>query len=337
MGLGYDALTGGRINLMTTVAEPSIHTAVIRPELSVVIPVYRSKDTLEELLSRITESFSTSGVDIEVLMVEDCGRDGSWEVIESLAADQPVLRGIRLSRNFGQHAATICGMAMARGHWVATIDDDLEQPPEKLPELLEKAKEGYDLVYGVYPERTHAAWRNVTSHLARLLFKLAIPTLNETYTSMRLIRGDLARELKRFDSPFPFVDGYLSWLTSRCACMEVSHQPRPSGKSNYTLSKLLTHTLNIFVTFSDAPLKLASNAGLFFSLIGFSALAVILIGRLIGAISAVGYASVMAAILAVGGIQLLVLGVFGEYIGRINFKTSRKPLYLVTYDTEAAK
>lgn len=308
-----------------------------RPELSVVIPVYRSKETLSELLRRITESCSARGVEFEVLMVEDSGGDGSWDVIESLAADHPTLRGIRLSRNFGQHAATICGLALARGHWVATMDDDLEQPPEKLPELLEKAKEGYDLVYGVYPDRTHAAWRNITSHLARILFKLAIPTLNDTYTSMRVIRGDLARELKRFDSPFPFVDGYLSWLTNRCVCLEVSHQPRPAGKSNYTFNKLLAHTLNIFVTFSDAPLKLASNAGLFFSLIGFSALAVILIGRLVGAITAIGYASVMAAILAVGGIQLLVLGIFGEYIGRINFKTSRKPLYLVAYDTEAAK
>ncbi len=318
-------------------SELSNHRSDHRPDISVVIPVYRSKDTLEELLHRIIKSFSNGSVKIEVLMVEDCGRDGSWNAIEALAADEPVLRGIRLSRNFGQHAATICGMAMARGHWVATMDDDLEQPPEKLPELLEKAKEGYDLVYGVYSERTHATWRNITSHLARVLFKLAIPTLNDTYTSMRVIRGDLARELKRFDSPFPFVDGYLSWLTNRCACVEVSHQRRPAGKSNYTFSKLFTHTLNIFVTFSDAPLKLASNAGLFFSLIGFSTLAVILIGRLIGAITAVGYASVMAAILAVGGIQLLVLGVFGEYIGRINFKTSRKPLYLVAYDTEAAK
>jgi len=215
---------------MTTHSDQSGHRTDRRPDLSIVIPVYRSKDTLEELLRRIIESFSNSRVEIEVLMVEDCGRDGSWDAIEALAADQPVLRGIRLSRNFGQHAATICGMAMARGHWVATMDDDLEQPPEKLPELLEKAKEGYDLVYGVYPERTHAAWRNFTSDLARILFKLAIPTLNDTYTSMRVTRGDLARELKRFDSPFPFVDGYLSWLTNGCACVEVSHQPRPAGK-----------------------------------------------------------------------------------------------------------
>ena len=150
---------------------------------------------------------------------------------------------------------------------------------------------------------------------------------------MRVIRGDLARELDRFDSPFPFVDGYLSWLTNRCTTIQVSHHPRPSGESNYTFSKLFAHTLNIFVTFSDAPLKLASNAGICFSLIGFGALAVILLGRLTGSITAAGYASVMAAILAVGGVQLLVLGIFGEYIGRINFKTSRKPLYLVAYDT----
>jgi len=270
------------------------------------------------------------------LLVEDCGRDGSWEVIEMLSQTVPGVRGVRLSRNFGQHAATICGMALSRGQWVATIDDDLEQPPEKLPELLLKAKQGYDLVYGIYPERTHAVWRNMTSHLARILFKLAIPTLNDTYTSMRMIRGDLARELNRFDSPFPFVDGYLSWLTNRCTTLQVSHQPRSSGRSNYTFGKLFAHTINIFVTFSDAPLKLAANTGICFSLIGFGALAVILLGRLTGSITAAGYASVMAAILAVGGVQLLVLGIFGEYIGRINFKTSRKPLYLIAYDTEAS-
>jgi glycosyltransferase involved in cell wall biosynthesis len=303
----------------------------MRPELSVVVPVYRSKSTLRSLCERINESFAETGKTVEIVLVEDCGRDGSWEVIEKLAQTVPGVRGIRLSRNFGQHAATICGMALSQGQWVATIDDDLEQPPEKLPELLSKAKQGYDLVYGVYPERTHAAWRNLTSHVARLLFKLAIPTLNDTYTSMRVIRGDLARELDRFDSPFPFVDGYLSWLTNRCTTIQVSHHPRPSGESNYTFSKLFAHTLNIFVTFSDAPLKLASNAGICFSLIGFGALAVILLGRLTGSITAAGYASVMAAILAVGGVQLLVLGIFGEYIGRINFKTSKKPLYLISH------
>lgn len=315
-------------------SNPAMHCADQRPLLSIVVPVYRSRDTLEELVCRIMRTCEENHIAIEIVMVEDCGRDGSWDLIEALAAREPVVRGIRLSRNFGQHAATICGMALARGQWVATIDDDLEQPPEKLPDLLIKARqEGHDLVYGVYPERTHAAWRNITSHAARILFKLAIPTLNEAYTSMRVIRGDLARELKRFDSPFPFVDGYLSWLTSRCACVQVSHQPRHVGSSNYTFGKLFSHTLNIFVTFSDLPLKVASNAGLAFSLIGFSALAFILVGRIYGTITATGYASVMATILAVGGIQLLVLGIFGEYIGRINFKTSRKPLFLVAYDT----
>lgn len=315
---------------------PVMYYANKQPLLTIVVPVYRSRDTLEELVRRIMTACHENH--IEIVMVEDCGRDGSWDVIEALAAREPVVRGIRLSRNFGQHAATICGMAFARGQWVATIDDDLEQPPEKLPDLLRKARqEGHDLVYGVYPDRTHATWRNITSHAARMLFKLAIPTLNDAYTSMRVIRGDLARELKRFESPFPFIDGYLSWLTSRCACVPVNHQPRRLGSSNYTFGKLFSHTLNIFVSFSDAPLKLASNAGLFFSLIGLSALAVILIGRLVGAITAVGYASVMAAILAVGGIQLLVLGIFGEYIGRINFKTSRKPLYLVAHDTQAGE
>ena len=126
------------------------------PDLSVVVPVYRSKDTLPALCERINEAFASTTAKLELVLVEDCGRDGSWEVIEKLAQTVPGARGIRLSRNFGQHAATICGMALSGGQWVATIDDDLEQPPEKLPELLLKAKQGYDLVYGIYPERTHA-------------------------------------------------------------------------------------------------------------------------------------------------------------------------------------
>lgn len=271
----------------------------------------------------------------ELVLVEDCGGDGSWQVISEIAAGDSRVRGIQLSRNFGQHAATICGFSLAKGDWIATLDDDLEQAPEKLPDLYHKAQEGYDLVYGVYPERSHKAWRNVTSDVARWLFRKAIPSLNYAYSSFRVVRGDLARELGRFDSPFPFVDGYLSWLTNRCASVEVPHGVRAHGTSNYTFRKLLTHTINIFVTFSDLPLRLASWLGLLTFLMGMGWLGIIVLRYLIGGISVSGFASIMAAILLFGGVQLLVLGVFGEYLGRMNFKSSRKPLFLVGRTTLA--
>lgn len=302
--------------------------------LSVVIPVYRSEATLPELHRRLVAAIEPVEPSFEIILIEDCGGDDSWGVINKIATADNRVRGIQLSRNFGQHAATICGFSQARGEWIATLDDDLEQVPEKLPELYRKAQDGYDLVYGVYPQRTHSSWRNITSATARWLFNKAIPSLNYTYTSFRVIRGDIARELQRFDSPFPFVDGYLSWLTNRCASVEVPHGVRASGVSNYTFRKLLTHTVNIFVTFSDLPLKMASWLGVLTFLMGMSWLAVIFFRYLHGGITVSGFASVMVAILLFGGVQLLVLGIFGEYLGRMNFKTSKKPLFLIGKKTD---
>ncbi len=303
------------------------------PHLSVVVPVYRSQDTLRALHRRIIAAVEPLDPNFELILVEDCGGDRSWEVIEALARTDARVRGIRLSRIFGQHAATIFGFAHAHGQWIATLDDDLEQAPEYLPALLKKAQEGFDLVYGVYPERTHKPWLNITSQIARWLFNKAIPSLNYAYTSYRVIRGDIARALTQFDSPFPFVDGYLSWLTNRYATVEVPHGNRAHGTSDYTFRKLLTHTINIFVTFSDLPLRLASWIGLIFSLVGMGWLGTIVVGRLLGLITVSGFASIMAAIILFGGIQLLILGIFGEYLGRMNFKSSRKPLFLVGQTT----
>ena len=297
------------------------------------MPVYRSQATLPELHRRLVAALEPVEPSFEILLVEDCGGDHSWNVIQAIAAADSRVRGIQLSRNFGQHAATICGFSQARGEWIATLDDDLEQAPENLPELYRKALEGFDLVYGVYPQRSHKTWRNATSAIARWLFNKAIPSLNYEYTSFRMIRGNIARELQRFDSPFPFVDGYLSWLTNRCASVEVPHGVRVSGTSNYTFRKLLTHTINIFVTFSDLPLRMASWLGLLSFLLGMGWLAFIVLRFLVGGISVSGFASIMAGILLFGGVQLLVLGVFGEYLGRMNFKSSKKPLFIVARST----
>ena len=301
--------------------------------ISVVVPVYRSQDTLRELCRRLAVALESLDCSFELILVEDCGGDDSWRVIQDIVREDARVRGIQLSRNFGQHAATICGFAHARGRWVATLDDDLEQTPEYLPELYKKAQEGYSLVYGIYPGRSHKAWRNITSDVARWLFNKAIPSLNYAYTSYRLIRGDIARTLTQFDSPFPFVDGYLSWVTNSYATVEVPHGTRAHGVSNYTLGKLITHTLNIFVTFSDLPLRMATWIGLGTFVIGMAWLTTILGRYLIGGIAVSGYASIMAGILLFGGVQLLVLGVFGEYLGRMNFKSSKKPLFLVARTT----
>lgn len=297
--------------------------------LSVVIPVYKSAATLRELYQRVSATLDAESIPFELIFVEDCAGDDSWSVIEKIAAIDSRVRGFQLSRNFGQHAATLCGFTQSRGDWVATMDDDLEQVPEYLPRLVRKAVEGYDLVYGVYAERSHKAWRNVSSSIARWLFNKAIPSLNYTYTSYRVIRGDIARALTQFDSPFPFVDGYLSWLTGSCAAVEVPHGTRLQGVSNYTLRKLITHTVNIFVTFSDLPLRMATWLGLGAFMLGAIWTITILVRYFLGGVTVSGFTSLMVGTLMFGGVQLLMLGVFGEYLGRMNFKSSKKPLFLI--------
>jgi len=298
-------------------------------DLSVVIPVYRSERTLPELHRRLTAALTPITDRYEILFIEDCGGDGAWEVIESLCGQDERVHGVQLSRNFGQHAATICGIVRARGEWILTLDDDLEHPPEFVPKLLEKARDGFDLVYAVYPERTHTGWRNLTSALGRWMFRIAIPNLNYDYSSYRLIRRNTAKALAEFDSPFPFVDGYLAWVTNRYGTVMVDHGQRVHGASNYNFRKLFTHTINIFVTFSDLPLRFATWLGLAAFIVGGIGLLTIVLARLLGGITVSGYASVMAGIIVFGGMQLLILGIFGEYIGRMNFKSSRKPLFLV--------
>ncbi len=297
--------------------------------LSVVIPVYRSGSTLLELHKRLRPVLEGLTDRFEIIFVEDCGGDNSFEFVEQLAQQDPCVKGYQFNRNFGQHAATICGIAHATGDWILTMDDDLEHQPEAIPSLYEKAKEGYDLVYGVYEDRSHAKWRNLSSELAKRAFRMAIPSLNYDYSAFRIIRRHIAQSLTRFDSPFPFIDGYLSWVTNRYGTVRVPHGTRYQGASNYNLRKLLAFTLNIFVTFSELPLKLATWIGLGSAAVGIVTLISILLLKLVGGISVSGYASLMGAIVLFGGLQMFVLGIMGEYLGRINFKTSHKPNYLV--------
>jgi len=303
-------------------------------DLSVVVPVYRSKDLLPELYRRLNRTLPKITSSYEMLFVDDGSRDGSWEVLQRIARTDRHVRAFKLSKNFGQHAATLCGIRQSGGKYIVTLDDDLEHPPEAIPQLLQKARQGWDLVYGVFPQRTHPGWRNLTSEVARFLFRLAIPKLNDTYSSFRVIQREPAQALDRFESPFPFVDGYLSWVTNNCATVEVPHGQRGNGSSHYTFRKLLRHTINIFVTFSDLPLRLATWLGLVVLLLGFFWVVFILVGHWTGYITMSGYSSLMAGITVFSGTQLMMLGVFGEYIGRINFTTSRKPLYLISQREE---
>ena len=297
--------------------------------ISVVIPVYNSEPTLQELIERVTTAVETITGEFEIVLIDDCSHDGSWKRIAELGARNARLRGYRLTKNFGQHAASLCGISQTTGKWVVTIDDDLQQNPADIPKLFAKAQEGFDIVYGYYKETTHSQFRRVTSEIIRRMFALAIPNLFPYCSSFRVVEGTVARSLSQFDSPYAFVDGFLSWLTQKYAVIPVEHTDRRLGTSNYNFRKLAATAIHIFVTFSDLPLKLASALGFFAFAGGMALFFLVVLQKLIYGIAVSGYASIMGGILVFGGLQLLILGIFGEYIGQINFRVARKPMYVI--------
>jgi undecaprenyl-phosphate 4-deoxy-4-formamido-L-arabinose transferase len=298
-------------------------------DVSIVVPVYGGTKALPELRDRVATAMSAAGLAHELILVDDRGQAEAWPVIRDLARNFPDVVGIRLSRNFGQHAATVCGIEQARGKWIVTMDDDLEHPPEAITSLLDAGSEDHPLIYGVFARRTHAGYRNLSSELMRRTLKRAFPDLNEDYSSFRAIHAPLARELPNFRLSKPYIDGMLSWMTSSVRTVEVAHGEREHGKSTYTLRKLLSHAVNIFVTFSHLPLRLASYGGATLALVSFVYLMFVIHAYFTGSITNPGYTSLMSVILFACGIQLLILGVLGEYVGRLMGAAYRKPVYLV--------
>lgn len=305
-------------------------------DVSVVVPVYGGAAALPELCRRLAAAMADAGLRHEVLLVDDRGQAEAWPMIRSLADELAEVRGLRLGRNFGQHAATMCGIAEARGAWVVTMDDDLEHPPEAIVSLLRAGDENHPLVYGIFQRRTHARYRNLSSELMRWSLKRAFPDLNESYTSFRAIHSSIANQLVAFNLSRPYIDGMLSWITSNVATVEVAHGERHDGQSTYTLRKLISHALNIFVTFSHLPLRIATYTGTGLALLSFLSLVYVVYGRLTGAINNPGYTSLMSVILFACGIQLVILGILGEYVGRLMGAAYRKPVYVVVNRTPPA-
>ncbi|SFN08895.1 glycosyltransferase family 2 protein [Dokdonella immobilis] len=303
-------------------------------QVSVVVPVYGGASALAELHARLAKCMQEAGLRHELILVDDRGQTESWPIIRELARKDERIIGLRLSRNFGQHAATICGIEHARGDWIVTLDDDLEHPPEAIPSLLAAGSEECPLVYGKFPRRTHATYRNWSSELMRWTLKRAFPDLNEDYSSFRAMHASLGRQLAGFRLSKPYIDGMLSWMTSSVATVEVPHGEREHGESTYTLRKLASHAVNIFVTFSQLPLRIASYGGAALALASFAYMMFVVFGYFTGRITNPGYTSLMSVILFACGVQLLILGVLGEYVGRLMGAAYRKPVYLVEIKTQ---
>jgi glycosyltransferase involved in cell wall biosynthesis len=301
-------------------------------DISVVVPVYNSADTLPALHARLQAALTAVGKSFEVVYVDDGSRDASWSVLRKLHSEEPTrVVAIQLMRNYGQHNALMCGFRHARGECIATLDDDLQHPPEELPKLLAALDDrDLDLVYGAYDRKQHGLAKNLASWLVNRFYRCVFQS-RVNVTAFRALRRGLLDTILSYSLNFTFVDGLLAWNTCRIGEVTVAHHARAAGRSGYRLGKLLTLALNLFTNFSLLPLQLVSLCGIGTAIVGFTIGLYYLYLHMTSSISVPGYASTIVSILVLGGLQLLGLGIMGEYVGRLHLNVNRKPQYSVRH------
>lgn len=302
--------------------------------LSVVIPVYRSSSSLPELISVLAAVLPRVAQKFELLLVDDSSPDDSWQVIESLAAQHTWVRGLRLMRNYGQHNALLCGIRAAKFEFITTMDDDLQHPPEELFKLIERLQEGVDVVYGAPQSEQHGLFRDLASQITKLMLQSSMGVDTARHVSaFRLFRTELRRAFESYSSPYVNIDVLLTWATTKFAAVRVRQDERKYGESTYTLRKLVRHALNMITGFSILPLRIASLIGFMFTIFGVLVLFYVIAQALLAGIVVQGFPFLASIIAIFAGAQLFALGIIGEYLARIYFRTMDRPVYTIRTET----
>lgn len=316
-------------------SEASIHQT--EKSISVVVPVYNSELSLTHLLQRLEPVLAASAGRYEVVFVNDGSRDKSWQVIQRLAAAHSWVRGINLRRNYGQHNALLCGIRAAQFETIVTLDDDLQHPPEEIPLLLSRLDEGFDVVYG-FPERQqHGFLRDFSSEITKLALRTSMGVETARHVSaFRAFRAQIRDAFAEYHSPFVSIDVLLTWGTIRFSALPVRHDPRSLGSSNYTFKKLFTHAMNMMTGFSTLPLQIANLLGLLCTAFGGLIFLLVVARFLIYGTSVPGFTFLASTIAIFSGVQLFVLGIIGEYLARVHFRTMERPTYVVGHVTSTS-
>ena len=300
-----------------------------RPGLSLVIPCYDSEATIGPLVAELAKLPIEGGH--EVVLVNDGSRDRTAEVCRELVrtASLPVTF-VDLARNFGEHNAVMAGLRVARGSFIITMDDDGQNPPSEIEKLYACARaSGQDVVYTYYPEKRHEPWRNLGSRFANRLADVLLDKPRGLYlSSFRCMTGFIAEQICGYEGPYPYVDGLILQVTQSIGRMEVAHEERHVGKSGYTIRKLVQLWLSLFLNFSVVPLRISSVLGVFLSGVGFLAMLGV-IGEALFTDTPPGWGSLMSALFLFCGVQLLTVGLVGEYVGRMYLTANRRPQSVV--------
>jgi len=303
--------------------------------LSVVIPIYNSAPILPSLMERLHPVLVGRGVPFEIILVCDGSPDASWSAIERAAREYSGVRGIELTRNYGQHNALLCGVRAAVHEVIVTIDDDLQHPHESIPILLDRLGQGFDLVYGTPEEETHGWARDTASVAIKLSLKqvLGVKVAREV-SAFRVFRTALRQAFAAYSSPHVMIDVLLSWATVRYSSVPIRFEERLTGRSGYTFRRLVRHSIDLAVGFSTTPLRLANLAGFAVMMLGLGVLAYVVARYLIEGSSVPGFAFLACIIAIFSGVQLLSLGIIGEYLARIYTRMMDRPVYTVRSRTE---
>ena len=298
-------------------------------EYSVVIPVFNSELTLEKLMSGLKSTFADEKKTAQYIFVDDGSFDKSWEVLEKIKSENPeAVSIVRFNKNYGQGNATFCGMELADGKFIITMDDDLQQPPSEVKSLITAINEGgWDLVYGVYDKKRHSTARNIGSSILR---KTAGRFLDrpERTTSFKIVKREVVKKILPHKSHFIFIDELLWWYTDSISYVVVEHVKRTHSKSGYTPGKLWKMFTNLVIFYSNFPLKLMIYGGLFFSTVFLVSILGFLVAKAMNNVP-LGYTSIIVTILFGTSIILLSLGVIGEYISRLYSFQNKKPPFII--------
>mgnify|MGYP001290715229 CR=1 FL=1 len=301
------------------------------PTLSIVIPLYRSEATIERVVGELAALPVEGG--LEIVLVNDCSPDNTLEACRRIMASCPVpVTVVSHARNFGEHNAVMAGLRHTRGRWVVTMDDDGQNPPSEVPKLLEAAQRGgHDVVFGDYSAgKEHAAWRNWGSRFTNAMAGWLLEKPHGLYlSSFRCLSRFIVDEIVRYEGPYPYIDGLILQSTRAVTAICVAHKPREQGRSGYNLRRLVRLWLNMFTSFSVAPLRAATVLGLVLSALGMVGLVFVVYLYFTERGPEFGWGSLMTALLVFSGAQLVLLGVIGEYLGRSYLTTNRRPQSVV--------
>jgi undecaprenyl-phosphate 4-deoxy-4-formamido-L-arabinose transferase len=302
----------------------------LQPGISAVVPVFRSAAILPSLHERLGVALAHLTTDFELILVEDGGGDGSWSVIQALAVADQRVRGVRMSRNYGQHNALLCGIRAAQYDVIVTLDDDLQNPPEEIAKLLERLDEQTDVVYGTPAQEEHGFLRDQASRITKMALQGPMGAETARHVSaFRAFRTRLRDAFTTYRGPTVAIDVLLTWATTRFAHVTVQHEPRRVGKSTYTLRKLITHAFTMMTGFSTLPLQIASLIGFVFTVFGVVILLYVFANFLLNGSAVPGFAFLASIVAIFSGAQLFALGIIGEYLARMHFRTMEQPTYLI--------